>query len=50
MENQEKRSSRLRLAYEPTARWKKQEPDLPGPLFDLTVVVVTIVAAIGALW
>lgn len=50
MEHQEKKTSRTRLAYEPTPRRKKQEADLPGPLFDATVVVLAIVFAIGYLW
>jgi hypothetical protein len=36
------------LMYGPWPK-KKQQPDLPGPLFDLTVVALGIVGAIGYL-
>lgn len=48
MENEKRNLSLMRLAYEPVQKRPEQKP-LPGPLFDVTVVVLTLAFAIGSL-
>ena len=48
METKKKGIDLWRLMYGPWPK-QKQQSDLPGPLFDLTVVTLGIVGAIGYL-
>jgi hypothetical protein len=52
MENEKRKLSLARLAYEPASRRHRQpeQKALPGPLFDVTVVGLAVAFAIGALW
>jgi len=52
MENEKRNLSLTRLAYEPAPKRFKQpkQEALPGPLFDVTVIGLAVIFAIGSLW
>jgi hypothetical protein len=52
MENVKRNPSLLELAYEPAPprRRRAEQQALPGPLFDVAVIGLAVVFAIGSLW